>query len=108
MIEGERLKRLGMARVERHADPEWLKAADECVKLVAGLGADFTTDDVYELMEIRYPFVSTHDDRAMGPVIKNVAKQGWIEKAPVMPVKSRRRTLHASPITVWRLVDPLS
>jgi hypothetical protein len=95
-------KKEGMARVARHANPAWLRGADHCARLTVRDRYEFTADDVHDLMQILYPGVKTHDDRAMGPVIGKLAKEGLIVKSDRLPVPSRRGKRHAGPCTVWR------
>jgi hypothetical protein len=96
-------KRLGMAQVKRHANPEWMELMLDLVWEVCLTYRQFTTDEVYDkyfaIPKEKRPW--THDDRAMGPVMARAAKLGFCKLANMRPIPSRRRTLHASPISVW-------
>jgi hypothetical protein len=90
----------GMERVDAHASPEWKAAMQELVVEVARRHKQFTADDVFELAAER-GVRSTHDRRAFGPVMMRAKRAGVCIKANAVAVPSRRRSLHASPITVW-------
>jgi hypothetical protein len=100
--EGEALKREGMAEVEAGANPEWIAAAEACVRMIVHTGVDFTSDDVRALMHVHFPGVWTRDERVMGPVIGGFARAGVIEKAPRLPANSTRKQTHGSLCTYWR------
>lgn len=88
-----------MARVEEHADTSWKAAARQAVLNAARELPRFTSDDVMDRIGGE---VSTHELRALGPVMLAAAKCGWIAKVDCAAVPSRRTSLHASPRTVWR------
>ena len=88
----------GMARGEANANDEWKAAAYVALVQAARDLPDFTTDDVIERMPAG---VTTHDLRAMGSVPVKAAKEGLIAKTGEFR-KSKRATLHSSPIQVWR------
>jgi hypothetical protein len=99
MVTAEQAKSAGMSDVEAGANPEWMRAAYEAVLATARECRHFTSDEVMG----RIPEgVGTHDKRALGPVVRTAAFNGVIEKAPVPAVNSARRSLHASPRTVWK------
>lgn len=86
-------------RVERNADSHWKVAATNCVMTLARTNAEFTTDDVWSLL-VGWP-ESTHEPRAMGPVMRKVANAGIIE-ATDQYRQSERKECHARPVKVWR------
>jgi hypothetical protein len=92
-------KQDGMERVGKHADEAWLRAAGMAAFQAAKELAELTSDDVWDRIP---PGFSTHEYRAMGPVMQTAAKSGWIIQADKKPRPSKRRSLHASPRTVWR------
>jgi hypothetical protein len=94
-------KRDGMERVELNADERWKAKMYEAVIAVARSQPYFTSDDVYFHALRRGLDAVTHDDRAFGPVMMRAAREGVCVKANCAPVPSRRRTLHASPRSVW-------
>lgn len=88
-----------MARVEENANEAWKEAAKRALYRAACELPTLTSDDVMDRMD---GVASTHELRAMGPIMLAGAKRGWIAKANCAAVPSRRASLHASPRTVWR------
>lgn len=101
MAEAEQANAEGMARAEGGALPEWSILMGELVEQVARTMPRFTADDVFDLLAERKGAPTTHDSRAFGPVMKRAATKGICRQADCRPVKSRRKSLHSSPITVW-------
>jgi hypothetical protein len=64
--------------VEEHADDAWKAAAMDAVLKCAGANALFTVDDVWPLIPSQF---QTHDDRALGPIMRNAASRGWIKQS---------------------------
>lgn len=87
-----------LVQVNEHADPDWKEAAYDAVVATAYARARFTADDIYDRLD---GSVSTHEPRALGPVMLRAVRSGLIAKANVASIPSRRRSLHASPRTVW-------
>lgn len=85
-------------QVEEHAHAEWLAAAMLAVRDLARHNDTFTTDQVWELLELDN--VATHEPRAMGAVMRRASKDGLIE-ATGNYVKSARPECHARPVPVW-------
>jgi hypothetical protein len=85
-----------IGRVHDHADPQWLAAAGEALWRRSRMGQPFTTDEVME--DIDDFGVTTHDARALGPVVRRFISKGVIVHTGEY-VKSRRR--HGSPIPVY-------
>lgn len=88
-----------MARVEANADEIWKAAAKDALYRSACELPVLTSDDVMDRLD---GTASTHELRAMGPIMLAGARNGWIAKADCAAVPSRRASLHASPRTVWR------
>lgn len=99
--EAEKAKADGMAQAEGNAVPEWSILMLELVEQVARTMPRFTADDVFDLFAERPGAPTTHDSRAFGPVMMRAAKKGICRQADCRPVKSRRKSLHSSLITVW-------
>lgn len=98
---GEDGKKKGMGRAERHANPAWWLAAEQAVVKVAKLKPKLTTDDI--ITEMTGSGTSTHEMRALGPLMRNAAADGVIEKALELPVKcATRPNNHRRPLTVWK------
>lgn len=85
-----------MAKVHSNADPIWLAAAWDAVCKCARLNKTFTVDEVWDYIP---DTISTHDSRAMGPVIKRAQTEGVIEKTDAFLPSIRR---HATPQRVWK------
>lgn len=83
-------------RVEKNADPEWMEAATRAVWERSRLGETFTTDEVME--DLESVNVSTHDARALGPVIRKAIKRGMITEVGM--TRSRRR--HGTRIPIYQ------
>lgn len=100
--EAERAKQAGMDQVEANANEVWIEYMADLVWDVCRARRQFTVDDVFDLYEAAPSGKpTTHELRAMGPVMNRVAKEGLCEKANVAAQPSRRASLHASPRTVW-------
>lgn len=103
---GERMQRAraardeGMSRVEAGASIGWTDLMYELVVEVAKARPRFTSDDVFDLAELRGTS-TTHDLRAFGPVMMRAARDGVCQKADCAAIPSRRASLHASPRAVW-------
>ena len=72
-------KASAMAQVEAHADQDWLEAAYRALVAVANEQETLTTDDVWNELRARGDAVSTHDLRAIGPVMNRGRRDGLIE-----------------------------
>lgn len=83
-------------RADEHADPAWRVAAMDAVRSLLP-GTEFTTDDVWA----RIPDgVTTHEPRALGAVMVQMAAAGEIVKTDRVR-ESRRPEAHANPKAVW-------
>lgn len=93
-------KEYSMQQVKEHADMDWRIEASKIVRHLARTREKFTTDAVWYLLE-QFTDVSTHEPRAMGPIMLAAAKHGMIQ-ATDQTVKSVRAVNHQRPIQVWR------
>jgi hypothetical protein len=89
---------MSIDQVEEHADQEWIVLATGIVKALAAGRHPFTTDKVWTMLE-RIP-VATHEPRALGAVIRRLARDGIIIKTGAY-VNTTRREAHSRPIPVW-------
>lgn len=88
-----------LQRVAAHADQDWTHTAYLCVVRVAREHDEFTTDHV--LAELaNYP-VSTHEPRALGPVMMRAARDSIIATTGRF-VKSAAVSRHRAPKQVWK------
>ena len=87
-----------LARVTRKADPEWIEAARTAIRKTATELSEFIVDHVFERMNFA---LSTHDDRAIGALIREAARDRIIERTERF-IPSFRASHHACPRRVWR------
>jgi len=100
MTDGHAGKRLGMARVYRAADPHWKQCMIECAKEVAQRKPIFITDDIVELCRDKHPNATTHEKRAIGPLMREVCRLGYC--IPTQDwVQSAQAQCHRRPMLVW-------
>ena len=88
-----------MKRAYQNASKEWLAVAAGCVYCVGKTKKLFTTDDVHLLLDKEE--AKTHNTSALGPVMKNAQKAGWIEKTE-FKVRSKRVSGHGVYRPIWR------
>jgi hypothetical protein len=98
--EGSKGKRDGMGRAERHADPEWLRVMLISALEVAKRKPYFTTDDLEKWRLAHYPNHTTHEHRALGPVMIEAAKQEICEKTGDW-IESNQKVCHRRPMRIW-------
>ena len=80
------------------ADPVWRAEAMRAIYVLAESGMTFTTDDVYALMS---DGVTTEEPRAMGSLMRNAHRDGYI--SPLNEWRMSSRTVaHKNPKRVWR------
>lgn len=65
-----------ISRVEAHANEDWLDAAMLALQRVARRQAELTTDDVWAVLNTGD--ASTHEARAIGPVMLRGQREGLI------------------------------
>lgn len=82
-------------RVDENADEGWKRAATRIVWELAQLPQGFTTDDVME--GVTNLGITTHDNRALGPVIQRMIRNKTI--CEIGMTRSRRR--HGARIPVY-------
>jgi hypothetical protein len=93
-------KRDGMDRAERHADPHWWQCMLECGKAVAERKPFFITDDVVRLCSKLHPNASTHEQRALGPVLREMCRIGYCERTQDW-IESSQAQCHRRPMRIW-------
>jgi len=97
--------------VGQNADPDWMRAAHHAVIAVARRYTRFTTDDVWQELHNRnvaswaatgtWVKHSTHDNRAMGAIMRQAKKDGICEPTGGYQ-QSTRDVCHGRPVRVWR------
>lgn len=104
-ITAEQAKAEAMASAEAGADAQWQEAVMEIIKEICrllGFGETFTTDLVHDGMKEVFPEITTHEPRALGPMMARAAKLGWITKTDQYE-QSERPECHARPLRVWKI-----
>ena len=92
---GEELRDAGLALVDSNTPESWAKKCDDAIARLAATGADFTADDVRAICG-----APPNHPNAMGARFGAAAHDGVIKRVGYAP--SKRPTLHAHPIAVWR------
>lgn len=92
---GRALRDRGAAVADENAGQDWRSVADRAIDHLASTGRPFTADDVRAL---GVPDPSS--PRAWGARFLAASKQGRIERVGYAP--SRRASVHAHPIAVWK------
>jgi hypothetical protein len=95
--DGSAGKRDGMNRAENHADEEWKQAVVDAIYMLAKGPSAFTTDEVWLAVG---DDASTHEPRAMGPMIRNCVRAGMIVKAEGLQCSSLS-ACHRRPKQLW-------
>ena len=81
--------------VESATDPDWRKKALFAIRRTAERRLEFISDDVWADSKLE----GTREDRALGPIFRAAAKEGWIEKTDRVRPSVRS---HLSGKPVWR------
>lgn len=97
--QAERLKQQGMEAAYQYADLDWKQIASKALRQVAETKAEFTTDDMWEI--INATGVVTSENRAMGSIMQSASRAGMI-KATGYFLPSKRVSKHKSPTRVWQ------
>jgi len=97
---GEEGKKSGMDRAERAADTYWWQCMLESAKAVAERKPYFFTDDIVRWCQYNHPNASTHEHRAIGPLMRQVFILGYA--VPTQDyVPSEQPQCHRRPMRVW-------
>ena len=86
-----------MERADAHADTEWKTTVEAVILHIGRMRPTFTADDVWDYLEAHHK-VSTHEPRALGPILTSLHKARIIH--PTGGYKPSRRR-HAAPIRIW-------
>jgi hypothetical protein len=93
--------REAIARAARNARPDFLRLAYLAGRYLARCQLEFTSADLRDTLATHYPDVRTHDDRALGPVMQRLQREGVIVKTDRVKPSGRVRN-HHRPLAVWR------
>lgn len=97
-INPEELAARAIAQAEANAKNEWKTWASRAVWEVANMKEYFTTDDIWAFLD--QIEVTTHDPRALGGIMRTVARKGWCQRDG-RHVHTKRPVGHARPIPVY-------
>ena len=90
LMEARAERDAALRAVDDNAEVRWKLEAERIVIDLAQTGRHFTSDDVMDRIE-RLP-VTTHDTRALGPVILKALKREWIHRTGYVPSRRRHST----------------
>ena len=96
--EAMRAREDGIGRVEAHADALWSDMALQAARATALRFESFIVDAVWDLLP---KSAGTDDLRAMGAVMKQAQRLGYISPTDRL-VLSNRVSAHRNPRRVWR------
>jgi hypothetical protein len=98
-------RNIAMRQVDANADLDWKEAAMQSVAVICkelGFGAYFTSDEVWAKIESDFPNATTHERKALGPIMAKAARSGLIRKTGQYR-ESRREACHARPVALWKV-----
>lgn len=93
------LRDIAIARVDEGANEEWKAEAMAAVERTCRKLTEFTVDAIQE--EMRDAKVETHEGRAMGAIVIQAVRNGWMVRSGVV-IKSAQPQCHGNLRTVWR------
>ena len=88
-------------RVGLNADQVWAIEALRVVGMLSIERCDFTTDDVWQMMDLMHPLLTTHEPRAMGAVMRKAFSDRLCVPTERYS-KSLRPECHRRPIRIWQ------
>ena len=97
--EGDEARERAVTQVADHADQTWMATALAIVDGLSQTRSEITTDDVWEVLDDLD--TETHDNRAMGAVMIEAGRSGWLHRTDTTTL-SRRAINHRRPVRVWR------
>jgi len=100
MSDGEEGKRDGMRCAAKNADPHWWRCMLESGVQVAVRKPFFFTADIVTWCRDHHPNASTHEHRAIGPLM-NVLARNEVCQATQDWVPSSQAQNHSRPMRVW-------
>lgn len=92
-----------LARVELHASEEWKQCCKQALRILCVRKQFFTADDLADVMQEMFPYVTTHEKRANGAILRNGAKDGWCRKTGRY-LTCTRENQHACPKAEWESI----
>lgn len=101
MANATELRDAALAQVEANASQQWFEVALDSVRQIALENKYLTTDDVWCYLKKYWGELSTHNNSAMGAVMRTAAKRGIVTGTDRF-LESRRPSSHARPIRIWK------
>ena len=101
MEQGDLFRDEGIKQVEGNANSNWMSLARDAVFCTAEYKQWLTTDHIWDKINDWGFGEATHDNRAMGAVMRKAQAEGWIEPTDRV-IKSTRAVCHSRPIRVWK------
>jgi hypothetical protein len=98
--DGSAGKRDGMDRAERNADQHWWACMLESGREVALRKQYFSTDDIVAYCREHHPNATTHEHRAMGPLMRELARMEVCVQTQDWAPSSQGQN-HSRPLRVW-------
>lgn len=98
--EGQRQRDEAIRRVGLAASDTWKAVALDALNTVAGHGRDFTSDDVWEVLD-KWNVSPPQEKRAMGAIFQRARSLG-IATPTEQFIPTARPQAHCAPIRVWR------
>ena len=101
MANATELRDAALEQVEANANAEWFEVAIDSVRQLATENKYFTTDEVWCYLKKHWSQLSTHNNSAMGAVMRTASKRGIVSATDRFS-ESKRPSSHARPIRVWK------
>ena len=99
--EGAQLREEGINQAEQAANKYWREVAYDALLEVLKLHKFFTTDEVWEILNRKFPEVITHEKKAMGGVIRKAQRAGLCISTDRVQ-RSTRPECHRHPNLLWK------
>ncbi len=97
--QAERLKQEGIEAAYQYADLDWKKIASDAVRHCAETMPEFTSDDVWEI--INKTGITTSENRAFGAIMQAASRSGMVVATGNF-IASTRKQVHKNPIRIWQ------
>jgi hypothetical protein len=95
--EGARRREEGINRADKHANEQWKDVALDAVRKTARELRFFVADEVWKRMPAT---AKTHENRALGAVMRKAAGFGWIKATDRFRTTEQKKS-HRRPIREW-------
>lgn len=96
------LAQAGMQQADENADARWKRETDAAVRQVALTHTEFTADEVVAELDRNQFHWTTHNQAALGPRLKEVAREMEYMEGTEQVRRSKRPKSHGNLLRVWR------